>query len=637
MKLKTFFKKSLSLGLCFLLITTGSPVSFVRAELQDVVDTKEQDSVLLYPSDLVALKVYSLTRLSLSQQGIVDIVNADVNEIMLIGQTAGETQLFIWDEYGKRSIRVRVFSEDLDHIISRLNKMIEAIGIAGVTLTKNNLERKVVATGRITKDDKKRLDEEVFSGFTNYLINMTTIEGDLIQIDAQISELNTTLTSVLGFDWSVAGEIGMNIPYEETLPQFDGSVEDFFKIGDFRRTEAITSTVKALIVEGKGRILSKPSLIVTNGEQATFLVGGEIPVRSTTSSAGGDSVTENITYTQYGIDLTVKPEIINDKIDVDLNIMIRDIDASNAVDENVAFTTRNTTTKVVLNDGQTIVLAGLIKHSVGDTVSRVPFVSAIPLVGWLFRKKIHSPDQETEVVISLTPRIIRQKSLEQERAASVKEDQSVAAPEEPSTATEELPQEGFVPATLEEKSVSEAAAAQADLSAMTAEKETSPEEKPAGEEFPAQEDLDAIAAEETPADIEKAPSSGDTSEAIIPPEEVATTPDNKTSQAISQYVQAVQKRIAQNISFPYEAKQKGWKGTVVLNMKILSDGNLSSVSVKESSGQPIFDRDAINTAQILAPYEAFPAEIALEEIDVTIPIVYSPEMALEPASQGEGE
>lgn len=603
MNLNRFLKKFLVLWLSVSLTATFFPYGASSwAELQDVVDTKDQQEVLLYRGDLVGLKVYSLTRVSISQSGIVDIANADVNQILLIGQGEGETQIFIWDELGKRSIVARVFAEDLDLVMAKIENLIKATKIQGVTLEKNKYDRKIIASGRFTKDDKERLESEVFDKFPNLVTNMTREEGDLIQIDVQISELNTTLQKALGVEWNDSFD------FPETLPAATGDWKNLFKIGDFNRTTALIATINALIQEGKGRILSKPSIVVTNGEEATFLVGGEIPIRTTTTSVGGSSVQENVTFKQYGIDLKVKPQIIDNKINVELHVGVRDIDAANAVGDDVAFSTRTATTKLMLNDTQTVVLAGLIKHSESEVVKRVPLLGSIPVIGLLFRSKtLPATNQELELVISLTPRILRQKILEQEyqqpqEQAALSEEEQTAEAEDAESPSAEMEQ-----SLAEEAPVgTKAEAAENEIPQETAESQTE-----------TTTDNAAAAVKTEGVDTET-------------PEVAGEAPmDQKSKQAVTDYVQSIQKRIAQNISFPYEAKEKGWKGTVVLNLKILSDGNLSEASVKESSGQSIFDKDAVNTAQILAPFDPFPAEIPLEELSVTIPIVYSQEAILE--------
>ncbi len=571
-----------------------SPVS-LSAQLMDVVDTNETTDVFLYKGDLVTLVVHSLTRLSLGANGIVDIVNADVNELLIIGQTVGAVPLYIWDEYGKRTVNIRVLPADMDRTIARTQTLVEAAGIKGVNFQKNYYDGKVVATGNVPQSDTEQLDTIINEG-EGRIINFVKEAGDLIQLDVQVSELSETLSSVLGFDWSTGEVEGIVLPYQETLPTTDGSFSDYFKIGDFNRTAAITATVNALITEGKARVLSKPTILVKDGEEASFLVGGEIPVRSTTTSASGNSVTENITYTEYGVDVTATPEIINGKIEVTLRVNIRDIDAANAVEDNVAFTTREATTILRLNDGQTVVLAGLIKHNKATTIKRVPFLSAIPLVGLLFREKTVSPNQEQEVVISLTPRILRQGEMEKR----YEKNQELM--------TQDQEEDAFLEASEQEQEDPLALARDALME----------------DDMDTAQDVDAEMAYAMPAQ------DSDAVEAVMDPvsfDEPAVM-DEAASDAITKYAQEVQRRISQGISYPYDAKQKGLTGTVTLSLTILSDGTLSDASVKESSGQNVFDKDALNTAQILAPFDPFPADIDMAEIVVTIPIVYSPDSAL---------
>jgi protein TonB len=92
---------------------------------------------------------------------------------------------------------------------------------------------------------------------------------------------------------------------------------------------------------------------------------------------------------------------------------------------------------------------------------------------------------------------------------------------------------------------------------------------------------------------------------------------------IEPYARSVQEKISSAIAYPYEAQENGWQGTVKLSLVIRKDGSLRDAVIRESSGYDVFDKDALNTAQILAPYNPFPESIAEEQLTITIPIVYS--------------
>ena len=575
LKEKVFCKKAM----CFLFLMFVGIVLLCPpracAQVYDVVDTTKEADVFFYEGDLITLKVYSLTQIAVTKPGIVEISNADVNEILLIGKKVGETTFFIWDEFGKRTVMIHVLDQNLDVIRHRIETLLETAGINTLTLEKNNYEGKLIAKGIVPLD--KEDDYNLLIGkYSKHILDMTKKSGELIQVDVQITELTETLTKAMGIAWTPT-----SFAYDETMPTFDGSVGDFFKIGEFARTNAITATVSALLSEGKGRILSKPRVIVTDGQSSSFNVGGEIPVATTTTSDGGN-VQENVSYKSFGVTLSVTPEINGDKIDIDVNVTISDVDSANAVGDNTAFTSTTATTKITLDDGQTIVLAGLIKHNTAEAVTRVPYLSAIPVIGALFRHK-STPLSEKEVVVSITPRILRKKVV----SGGEEEDS-----EEEDGFEKEEGVEDFEPGFL------------SDVEDRIKEIET---------ELKKEEGIEKV---------EKEESSKQNVVAEGKEEQENILEDSNISQLITSYVQNLQKKISKTISFPYEAKEKGWEGIVKLTLNVLSDGSLGDVMIKESSGHKVFDKDALNTARICAPFDSFPAELDLEEITVTIPIVY---------------
>ncbi|MCC6758020.1 MAG: cell envelope integrity protein TolA [Candidatus Omnitrophica bacterium] len=683
-----FFKRTalffLSLYLSFSL--TLPPIAL--AEIQDVVDAKETSDVFLYVGDLVTIKVGNLTRIAVANPGIVDITNASAEEITLVGRKVGETQIFIWEPAGKRQIVARVLGTDLERISQRLAALVQSAGIEGILLEKNYYEGKIVLSGYVTKNEKKKL-EEITRGFNDSIIDMLIEQGDLIQIDVQFSELNTTLTKALGFDWTNSIEV------EETLPSQDGSIQDLFKLGDFSRTTAILSVVSFLIQEGKARILSKPSLVVASGEEASFLVGGEIPIRTTTTSVGGGSAQENVTFKDYGVEVTVTPEIRDGKIDIDVNLTVRDVDSANAVGDDVAFLTRTAKTKVRLYDQQTIVLAGMIQRRQGETNKRVPFVSKIPVVGLLFQSKsTPTANSDQELVVSLTPRILKNlpnKNVQQSKKEESKKEslpvEGKAAVEQPKKeeakkSTVDVPKSAVeakvekivekpkppvatevkkTPAQLKaeklaaDKKAKAAAAAAAKKAKADAKAAAEKAKKDKAEKAKREKEAKDKAAKEAkakkdtkakpvkPAVKVKEPAAKKMS-AEAPLKVTAKTDEPSLDMALDdprlkdpqnvlsddeiakfkdRYTKKIKSEMAETISYPYEAKASRWEGTAVLKVTILPDGNVKDVAISQSSGYAVFDKDAVNTAEILAPFDPFAPAKNMKELTVSIPVEYS--------------
>ncbi len=513
-----------------------------------------EEEIHLVRGDLEVVEAKALERVSVSDPQIADIANIESDHVLLLAKSKGHTNLFLWDEKGKRSYVVRVFDDNLELVKSRLEHLLMRAEIYGLDLAINQSEGKVIVSGEI--DEKKANEfEMLLDPFRGSLLNLVKQkEGeDLIQIDAMIAEISSSFTKTLGVSWT--GLSALSYAESDYGNKKIDDADDIFKLGDFKRTTQIIGTINAAITEGKGRVLSKPKLVVVSGEEANFLVGGQVPITSTTTSTGGN-VTENVDYRDYGVTLTVSPTLRNptlrekSKIQIDLNIEVSDLDPTNSVGNNTAFTTRNTETKLMLDNRQSVVIAGLLKQTEGETVSRIPFLSDIPVVGALFRNRSHTPDTETELVVTLTPIIIPQKEWDhalQPQDTTV----SIGAPRKVYT------EETYVPPPVRHV--------------------------------------------ESPARVVSAGEPED----------------------ITYYVRALQQDIAGHIVYPPVARQYGWEGTVRLTLIVLKDGTLAHADVSESSGYHMFDEHALKIAKGLAPFSDFPPDTGLEEITITIPIVYS--------------
>jgi len=419
-----FLKKFLTIVLGFGLLGFSMPL------LSADEDTSEtHDTIDMVTGDVETVPASNLTRVSVTNPEIADISDAQSDKVSLLAKKSGETVLFLWDSNGKRSVKVRVVNEDLGVVKASIQKILDEAGITGVALEENLDEGKVVLSGSLPKEDKNRLNN-ILGRYSDSLLNFVKEEKseDLIQVDMQIVEISTSMEKDLGILWgsgsatssssssssSSSGSTSGLITENEALPATNGNgkIGDFFKIGNFSRT-SLSATVNAFIQEGKARLISKPRLVVLSGKQASFLVGGEIPTLTTTTNTTGSTLTQNTSYTQYGVNVTVTPTIREGKIDVLLNVDIRDIDNANSSGGNVAFITRTASTNLFMDNRQTIALAGLIKYSDNDQVTRIPFLSNIPLVGAFFRNRsTPSPDTNTEMVIILTPTVMTDKKFD---------------------------------------------------------------------------------------------------------------------------------------------------------------------------------------------------------------------------------
>lgn len=561
--------KLFCLLLCVLLLMGQSSVPLSYASSDSEYPSYEEVQIL--QGDVHRVETKNLSRVSVTDPNVADINNAKPDEVTLIGKEVGQTALFVWDDSGKRTFMVRVVAEDLGLLRVRVTKLIQSAGIEGVEVQENAHEGKIVLTGEIP-EEKIEVIDRIVEPLSDKIISFVKKEEikDQIQIDIQVTELQTALTKELGIDWStgqatLASDGTMTVVptdsiqplFGEAMPTQDGSFSDMFKIGDFYRTQgsALMAKINALVLDGKAKVLSKPRVVVVNGKEATFLVGGEVPIRTTTTNASGGSSQENVEYKEYGVSLAITPEIKDGKVDINLMVEISEIDSSSSSGSDVAFLTRSAKTRLLLDDHQTIVLAGLIKQRRSELNRRVPFLGNVPVVGLLFRsKKNPAPDQDTEIVISVTPTILQ---------ASKKNDKK--------TDKKDVSEKGSTDPVISPEKITVV---------------------PPGEAAPVLAKNAAGLYATVPANMEP-------------------------------YVRSVQEKISSAIAYPYEAQENGWQGTVKLTLVIRKDGSLRDAMVRESSGYDVFDKDAVNTAQVLAPYDPFPESILDEHLTLTIPIVYN--------------
>lgn len=401
--------KTVSAMLTLVMIGGQVPVSIAQEQVKT-------DNIQIIKGDLYTIETNNLTRVSVTEPEIADISDAKKDSVVLLGKKPGQTILFVWDEDGKHMINVSVVTEDLKLVKQRVESLLEKAGFNQVSAEVDTLEAKVILSGQVAKDNKADF-EKIIEPFNENVMNLVKDEAsdDLIQIDMQITELSTTLTKNMGFAWPTS------IKYDENFPSggYGTGSKDWFKISPFNRTTQLTATINALIEEGKARDLSRPRILVANGKEATINVGGEIPIKTTTANAAGVTGTsqENVTFKQYGVTLTVTPTIKNGRIDIVMNTEVTDVDKNTPINTtdgaDIAYKTRTAQTQLVLDDRQTVVFAGLIRYSDSEGVSRVPVLGKIPIVGALFRNRSTNgaPNEGKELVITLTPMIIRKKEF----------------------------------------------------------------------------------------------------------------------------------------------------------------------------------------------------------------------------------
>jgi len=168
----------------------------------------------------------------------------------------------------------------------------------------------------------------------------------------------------------------------------------------------ITAVLKALDKKGLLNILSTPNILTSDNKEAEINVGENVPFQGSSTVTTGFQTT-SVERKDIGINLKIKPQISEgDYIRMDINQEISAVKDSKGQAIDLITTKRSAKTSVVVKDKETVAIGGLIQDSEEETVSKVPFLGDIPLLGWLFKTKSKTR-KKTNLMILLTPHIVK--------------------------------------------------------------------------------------------------------------------------------------------------------------------------------------------------------------------------------------
>lgn len=168
----------------------------------------------------------------------------------------------------------------------------------------------------------------------------------------------------------------------------------------------ITAVLKALDKRGLLNILSTPNILTSDNKEAEINVGENVPFQgSATQSTYG--TTQSVERKDIGINLKIKPQISEgDYVRMDINQEISAVKDSKGQAIDLVTTKRSAKTSVVVKDKETVVIGGLIQDSEEETITKIPILGDIPLLGWAFKTKSKTR-KKTNLMILLTPHIIK--------------------------------------------------------------------------------------------------------------------------------------------------------------------------------------------------------------------------------------
>lgn len=237
-------------------------------------------------------------------------------------------------------------------------------------------------------------------------------------IDARIFEID--LTDALSYGVSAALQARTSDQHLTTasVAPLTGalSLSTFAFVGASRE---ILANLDALRVKTKVRILEAPSVLAIDGMQAHIQVGGSVPIPGMSYVPASGGATTSVSYQETGTVLDIIPRISASGV-VTLQIAQNVISPGASTDLGPTFSQTSVTTTLAVKDGESVAIAGLIRES--DTSGRngVPFLSDIPILGFLFGRTTRSA-QRTELLIMITPHVIKTPDRFREMTQDIKD------------------------------------------------------------------------------------------------------------------------------------------------------------------------------------------------------------------------
>jgi pilus assembly protein CpaC len=357
---------------------------------------------------------FDITRIAITNPAVADAVVVQPREVLIDGKGAGTVSLIIWGASRRAQYDVVV-----EPGVTTLQQKLQAL-FPGEDITATQNDEALVLSGRVSSTAVMLMAGEIAqaSAPKTKVINLLQVPGgpgsQQVMLQVRFAEVNRRAVQDLGVNLFMGpnGEndyVARTTTGQFTPPGFDQNsttFADFLNLFVMNTKYNIGVVIKALQQKGYFQSLAEPNLIAYNGQEASFLAGGEFPV----PVVQGISNAISIEWKQFGVRLKFTPTIAGDTIRLKVRPEVSSLDFNNGVTlagfRIPSLITRYAETDVELRDGQSFAIAGLLHNTSQETGSKVPILGDIPILGALFKSKSDTKEQ-TELMVLITPQLIR--------------------------------------------------------------------------------------------------------------------------------------------------------------------------------------------------------------------------------------
>jgi pilus assembly protein CpaC len=392
---------------------------------------------LLVGRSLVITSQSRIFRISVADPTIVDALVVSPTQILISGKSPGVASLVIWDETGQSQTFDAYVDVDVSELKGKIHQILpdEPVRVearAGVTTLSGLVSSQAVADHILAiaqamstrKENVVSLLQVPTPTNGEVLLEVKFADIDrstLSQFGANLlstSPSKTVFTTTTGQFSPPAVESGQTITGSSTstnttaissagIPITLGQLLNVFM---FRSDINLGVAIQALEEKNLVQILAEPNVLAETGKEATFLAGGEFPFPVVQGATGGVPVV-TIQFREYGVKLSFTPIITPEGL-IHLKVApeVSSLDYTNALTIQgftiPSLATRSVQSEMILKDGQSFVIAGLVNDQVNEQFSKIPGLGDLPILGQFFKSRSVSKSKD-ELLVLVTPHIVR--------------------------------------------------------------------------------------------------------------------------------------------------------------------------------------------------------------------------------------
>jgi pilus assembly protein CpaC len=409
-------------SLCLSLVAAFVLMSGAAAEAAKSIPTE----VTMGKSVILTVPA-GIERISVTDPGVADVVVITPTELQINGKAIGATSLIIWDK-----TKTKTFFDLM--VVGDNTQLMERIGEAapGDEVQAKILKDSVVLSGSVSSEERAKKIAAILAGYKMPVVNLVEVANvPQVLLQITVASVDRNATRELGINWSYAANSAIGVfsgvggltsggaalsmlsnlvAAGSTTASSIGTGGPQFGVLDGRNNTAYF--IKALSGKGLAKILAEPNLIVKSGESGEFVAGGEFPVPIVTTASGTGVAPVTVQYKEFGVKLFFKP-VVKESGVIQLKLdpaEVSSLDFANAVILSgfriPALKKDSVKTSVDLKDGESFVVAGLLRDDWSKNLDKIPLLGDIPILGAFFRDQ-RLQKTERELVFVVTPKLMK--------------------------------------------------------------------------------------------------------------------------------------------------------------------------------------------------------------------------------------